>query len=156
MVAADFLRNVSDAVAKYQEETEGWKRDHEEALKCMEFEQLIAFGLSAFELLKRIDQIWKRRVEEQTVDYDEAVDEAIERLYNAWLQPCAGVLARTSAFEKAGFKVVGSREFRSACAEARYTSGVSARLRIGKAQLDRGEMIPFSDTLARAKAKRTG
>lgn len=154
MGTSAFLRNIQASVSRYQAESESWQQDHDQALQCLEFEQLVAYGISVYQLLGKLNEIWKLRVAEHFVDYDAAMDDAIELLYRSWLEPCPRILRQITAFESAGFDVVGAREFRAACQEAETTTKLIEGLRIGKMQLDRGEMIAFSEALQRARKAR--
>lgn len=117
------FQDACESVSRYKNRTqmyeEGWKKEHNEAVKCLEFEEILVFGVSIYEFLNRLDEMWRLKVHKKQVEHDPKIDEAIERLYEAWLAPCDMVTARLDSFENAGYEVAGAKEFRSACREVK-------------------------------------
>jgi hypothetical protein len=114
--AQESLRRYENRSARYEEQPERWKQDHNAAMHCFDFEGLLAFGLSLFDFINRIDEAWRIKVFRNLVPYNPTVDEGIEELYHLWLKPCDRLLVRLSELEKY-FDVAGAKEFRSACRE---------------------------------------
>jgi hypothetical protein len=114
--AQESLQRFERRTERYAEQPEEWKQDHDAAMRCFDFEGLLAFGLSLFDFINRIDEVWRVKVFRGLVPYDPASDEVIGDLYRWWLRPCDRILARLSELEK-HFDVEGSKEFRSACRE---------------------------------------
>ncbi|HKI35497.1 MAG TPA: hypothetical protein VKA46_26815 [Gemmataceae bacterium] len=114
--AQESLQRYEKRSERYSQQPEQWKQDHEAAMCCFDFEGLLAFGLSLYDYINRIDEAWRVKVYRNLVPHDPAVDKVIEELYRGWLKPYDRVLARLSALEK-HFDVAGAKEFRSACRE---------------------------------------
>lgn len=150
MAKPNFLKNANEAVDRYSER---WQEDHYQAMACMEFEELIAFGISVSGLIDRVNEVWRENVRKSPQIYDEAIDKQIENLYLRWLEPCPKVRELLRNFQDQGFSVVGADEFRAACAHVERTAKLFEGLRIGKDQLDRGERIPLSDVRKQVAAK---
>jgi hypothetical protein len=114
--ARDSLRRYEEQTEQYGEQPEQWKQDHEAAMRCLDFEGLLAYGLSVFDFINRIDEAWRIKVYRNLVPYKPEVDKLIDELYHWWLRPCDRVMAQLVALEK-HFDVEGGKEFRSACRE---------------------------------------
>jgi len=113
---------AQESLARYERKTdyyeEHWKQDHQEAMRCFDFEEVLAFGLSLYDYLNRIDEAWRAKVHRQLISYDAEFDRLIEELYRLWLKPCDRILNRLTSFEK-HFEVEGAKEFRAACREVK-------------------------------------
>lgn len=109
------------SIRKYQKSSksyeEKWKTDHEEAMKCMDFEAIIAFGLSIYQFLNNLDEMWRMNVLKGQMAHDKSVDDVIDKLYRAWSEPCGHLLNSLASFEKAGYEITGADKFRAACRE---------------------------------------
>lgn len=149
MTTPNFLMNAKNSVERYSEQ---WKKDHDEAMACLEFEELIAFGVWVRGLIDRVNEIWRSNVERNPAIYDEKVDEQIEQLYSRWLEPAHSSFERIDSFEQKGFDVSGASEFRAAYRAVENTVQLFEGLRVGKSQIDRGERIPFADAQRQARA----
>src|SRR5437870_2969333 len=99
----NFFRDARAFLHRYVRKTrsyEGrWKKAHDEAMHCLDFEELLAFGLSVYNLLNRLDEVWRLKVHKHVVDYDAKVEKIIAALYARWLGPCQAVLKRLKALE---------------------------------------------------------
>ncbi len=112
----DGLKRYEERTQRYEEQPEQWKQDHDAAMRCFDFEGLLALGLSLFDFINRVDEAWRVKVYRGLVPYDATMDQVIEGLYRVWLRPCDRLHARLAELEK-HFDVKGASEFRAACRE---------------------------------------
>ena len=112
-VTADLVRRE---IELYRDVSEVWKADHEAAMACMDFQDLLAKGIAAFESINRIDEAYRRAVFSGS-EFDEAVSGQITELYEMISEPCEGILETLARFERAGFNVDAAERFRSCCRE---------------------------------------
>jgi hypothetical protein len=116
MAATNFM--VSGFINSYAHETERWKIDHDEANACVEFEELLALGNSAFDAISRWDTIWHQQVNEGKHRFDAAYERDILNLYADWLAPSEYMLEVIARHEQKGYVVVGADVFRRYCEDA--------------------------------------
>lgn len=102
----------------YQEVSEVWKRDHERAMACYNFQDLLEKGIAAFEFSNRVDEAYRRAVLRGEEAFDKAVNDRIAGLFISWIATGREVLRNLEAFERAGFRVEHSDAFRRCCREA--------------------------------------
>ncbi len=121
MIHPVFFQDASEFLNWYDRRTEEcqdqWKKDHVEAMNCFRLEELVAFGLSIYHFLNRIDEAWRIKVHKKLVGFDHKVEERLISLYRSWLRLSRRLKESISRFEKAKFDVVGADEFRGACRE---------------------------------------
>lgn len=98
-------------------EGEKWKRDHDRAMECMDFELLLQHGLSIFEAINLADEKIRRLSRRGNLEYTAEIDEAITAIYRWWQTPCEKITGLLVKFENEGFEVENSEAFRSACRE---------------------------------------
>jgi hypothetical protein len=113
------FKNVSESVDRYHRSAERyeekWQKDHGEAMQCLELEEQIAFGLTVYNLLNRVDEIWRLAVHKKKIQYKPDFDKAMTKAFRHWLvgsKKLAKIMARFKDYE-----VTGSAEFRAACRE---------------------------------------
>jgi hypothetical protein len=111
---------------------ESWRADHEEAMRCRDFEAFLAYGHFAFEYLDWLNRTWRESVFRGV----EPVDPEVERLLHAsfvrWLEVADRVTADMQAFEQAYGVVEWADKVRSEQSQARailkgWTSPAPAR-----------------------------
>jgi len=119
----EFFQEARESIDLYETRTETyaerWKKEHDEAMECINLEELIAFGITIFDLINRLDEIWRRKVHENRIPYNPDVDAAIETLYAKWMGPFDRVMAQVNKFRQAGYNVAGEQEFISAHREVK-------------------------------------
>ena len=108
---------VENRVSAYRREAEGWKSDHDLAMRCMDFESLLQSGLSSLEAIHSIDEKWRLGVRSGKTQYDSEDEQAITSLYECWSSPRERVSRELVEFETAGFVVEYASDFRAACRE---------------------------------------
>lgn len=106
-------------VNNYVGAIESWKALHDEASTCIDFEELLALGNSAFELIDRWDVIWHQKVHAGSIPYDAEHEQEILNLYKLWMAPSEYVLQEIGRFERNGYELVGAKEFRKRCEDGR-------------------------------------
>ena len=110
---------TAGTVRNYVSEADGWKADHDEASACLDFEELLALGNSAFEAINRWDAIWHRKVNEGATPYDREGEAQILALYALWLAPSSRLIEQIDRFEAAGYGLIGAPAFRLHVEDAR-------------------------------------
>jgi hypothetical protein len=97
---------------------ENWKGDHDDAMRCVELEEVIALGLTVYNLINRMDEIWRLAVHKKKVAYSPKVDKLITKALRDWLRGCKILAKIIKKVEGLGYEVTGAEEFRLACREA--------------------------------------
>jgi hypothetical protein len=111
-VAESSLNLVRQQLQFYQEQAEPWQTEDTAAEHSFDLESLLAFGLSVFEFLHRLDRAWRAKVYAGALPYDAAFAQAIEALYRLWLQLSSRVLDKVQECERRGCAVGGAEELR--------------------------------------------
>jgi hypothetical protein len=120
MVTAELkFRHVREQLSLYEQQSESCMLDHEDAVRCRDFEELLAIGIALCDLVHRLDEEWRRQVRSGNLQYDPAADSAIQSLYELWFRPCDKLRATLQQLEDRGFTIEGAREFRQRCDEVR-------------------------------------
>jgi hypothetical protein len=102
-------------IEAYGREIEQWRRDHDAAMRCRDFELLLKLGLDIYETIGRIDAETSGAVHRG--EREPAALEAIDALYRLWLAPAEDVQQELNEFERSGFHVDFADAYRSACRE---------------------------------------
>ncbi len=98
---------------------ESWQQDHDIAMYCGGIEEMLAVGLSTFQLLERVNRSWRDRVFRGTQEYREEANAALQSCYRVWLAVTEAVLAPVPTLEKQFGVVEGAADVRVCVAEAR-------------------------------------
>ena len=113
-------RGATDrAIDAYQDEAEAWKRAHVEAGTCLDLDEVVALGNSAFEAVARWDAIWHQKVNGGAIAHDVGEEQRIDALYRHWLAASGVLLDAIGRFEGGGYEVAGSDRFRRNCEDVR-------------------------------------
>ena len=100
-------------------EHEPWLRHHEEAMRCLDFEERLVWGMGLFRTLNEIEA----RIQAQLIKMP--VDPAIAKLpdfdacYIRWLEVSEGYLATARGFASSGYEIPVLEEFSVMVEEAR-------------------------------------
>jgi hypothetical protein len=89
---------------------ESWMKDHEAAMQCQHTEEILAIGITLFDLLQRIEHGWRERVfrgEEEYNDHDNAV---LLGFYRDWLTSTDSTLGSLAELERDFGKIEGAAE----------------------------------------------
>ena len=119
MNAENTLNLAREQLERYEKSSESWKEDHEAAQRCLDFEGLLAYGVSLVRFIDAIDLAWRTKVLQKQLPHDAKMEEAIDCLYRGWLYPRERMTKRLESFEEQGFLVSGADEFRQACREVK-------------------------------------
>lgn len=102
----------------FADQSERWKQDHQQAMACCTFEEVLSKGVLVFDMITSADERWRAAVCAERTTYDPQVDEAVRAAYQAWLSPCEAILKDLDYFERTGFFVEHAKQFRSRWREA--------------------------------------
>jgi hypothetical protein len=95
-----------------------WKRDHDEAMACRDWEDAIAVGLAVYRMVWERQDAWRDQVFRGVIPYTEADDRDQQARLAGWLATTREVLSETLPRLEARFgNVEGAAELRR-CAEA--------------------------------------
>ena len=71
---------------------ESWQKDHDAAMRCRDWEELIAVGMATCRLLQEREEAWRERVFRGTLDFDDADDRDLRERLGLWLTVTEAVL----------------------------------------------------------------
>ncbi|MFO0983910.1 MAG: hypothetical protein U1E76_19675 [Planctomycetota bacterium] len=94
-----------------------WKRDHEEAMRVLDFEEVVAFGVACCNMIHRLDEGIRLRELRDEIPYDESRHTRVQNLYVAWLAIARSVERTITKLESSGWEISGAVEFRSCTSE---------------------------------------
>lgn len=113
-VTMGVFESARQAVDAYSENAEAWKPDHDLAMACGRFEDLLRTGIESLREIVAYHQVWQEQVLSGQHEPDLAMDQAIWDMYAWWLRPWQRVKRELRFFERQGFKVEHAAEFRDA------------------------------------------
>jgi hypothetical protein len=115
----ELFKDMNESVDRYNRraESEKWKKDHDEAMKCLELEEAIAFGLTIYNLMNRVDEICRLAVHKKKVPYNPDVEKNLTHAFREWFRGSKKLEKILGKFESLGYEVTGAEEFRAACRE---------------------------------------
>ena len=106
------FESARQAVDTYSENAEAWKPDHDLAMACGSFEDLLLKGIESLLEIVSWHQGWQEQVLSGQHEPDLAMDQAIWDMYAWWLRPWKRVKRELRFFERQGFTVEHASEFR--------------------------------------------
>lgn len=71
---------------------ESWRKDHDEAMACWDWEDAIAVGINIFRMLREREDSWREQVFRGTRDYTEDDNQDHRARFAAWLDTTEGLL----------------------------------------------------------------
>ena len=107
------FESARQAVDAYSENAEAWKPDHDLAMACGRFEDLLLTGIESLREIVTCHQGWQEQVLSGQHEPDLAMDQAIWDMYAWWLRPYTRVRRELLFFERQGFTVEHAAEFRN-------------------------------------------
>jgi hypothetical protein len=110
---------LRDQVAFYERHAESWKLAHDEAMECLDYQDLLALGVFAFKQISRADERWHERVFQEKIEHNAELERDIFDLYGKWAVVSDAVMREVEKLESKGFPVDGAKELRECVAEAR-------------------------------------
>ena len=108
------FESARQAVDAYSENAETWKPDHDLAMACVHFEDLLLKGIQSLGESVAYHQTWQQQGLSGQVEPNLSMDQAIWDMYAWWLRPCKRVKRELRFFERQGFTVEHAAEFRDA------------------------------------------
>jgi hypothetical protein len=99
-------------VRAFQEDVEGWKDDHADAMACYDLEEILRVGVSLYDLIDRRDEYWRLALARGKFSYSKKFDDEIQELFDLWLNACKRVEGFIAALEAKNYVVDGANEFR--------------------------------------------
>jgi hypothetical protein len=108
------FESARHAVDAYSENAELWKPDHDLAMACGRFEDLLRAGVESLQQIVAYHQAWQEQVLSGQHEPDLSMDQAIWDMYAWWLRPVHRMKTELRFFERQGFKVEHAVEFRDA------------------------------------------
>jgi hypothetical protein len=106
------FESARQAVDAYSENAEAWKPDHNLAMACGHFEDLLLKGIQSLGEIVAYHQSWQQQVLSGQQEPNLSMDQAIWDMYAWWLRPCKRVKRELRFFERQGFTVEHAAEFR--------------------------------------------
>ena len=140
---------------------ESWQSDHHDAMNCADWEDVIAVGISVFNLLRGQDKFQREMIFRGIVGYSVADSIIFRDCLVSWLQTTRSVLATQIIPLERDYSVNGADELRAQASEvteylANWTTPmVSAALGLRELQLDDAAATEFDRILANAKVHPT-
>jgi hypothetical protein len=99
---------------------EFWKRDHHAAMKCRDWEETIAFGLSLYSFHQEREHLWREQVFRGTIPFSAQDDETYQTQLKGWLEVADEFLRdRLPELERDFGVVEGAAQLRGTAADAR-------------------------------------
>ena len=140
------VSSIRPRVRDYAEE-EPWKKDHKDAMACVNLERFVAYGIWLFYELHRHEETWRASVARGVIPYSEDAQKEMVELVQLWLKPCECIEQGIQYFTKLGYDVSPAAKFREVCAEARWT------LAAPETAFDHEKMIALRDEAVDAHRK---
>ena len=106
------FESARQAVDAYSENADAWKPDHNLAMACGRFEELLRSGIGSLREIAEYHQAWQEQVLSGQHAPDLPMDQAIWDMYARWLRACQNVRRELRFFERQGFTVDHAAEFR--------------------------------------------
>ena len=110
---------VRSAIGSYNIEADEWKRDHDEAMKCYDFEDFLLIGIGLFNAITDFDERHRARVLSGEIEFDPDHGELVRHAYSYWLEPCDDIAAHINKLRAEFGEVKNSEKFLSLCREAK-------------------------------------
>ena len=111
---------VRIAIASYRRQArkESWKADHDAAMKCYRFEEMLWAANGVFDAITQFDENHRARVFSGEIEYDADHSGVIKEAYRWWLGPSEGFKQAIERYRGRFGEVSNSEEFLSRCREA--------------------------------------
>lgn len=94
-------------------------RDHHDAMECRDCEDFLERGIHAFESLIRADQFFRLAVAEGSLEYDPVIEDALEKLFRVWLDPCDRAYKWVDSLHQRGLEIDNLDTFKRCETEVR-------------------------------------
>jgi len=111
------LDEAQRLVREFTDDSDALMRNHEEAMECWACQEFLQKGITAYESLQHADEILRDAHAEGEFEFTANLREAVDRLYAAWLQPCAFANRWAEQIRAKGYEIDNLERFRSTCDE---------------------------------------
>ena len=113
------LSITQQSIAAYNLEAERWRSNHDTAMACFEFEDLLQAGLRIFRDFESYRQRWQARIDAGQITYNEDEDAQILALLQLWLIPAQTMEDVLGRLEAKFGTISGADEFRTCVQRAK-------------------------------------
>lgn len=105
------------AVQDYCSEYDSLLRDRDTAIDAYKFQEVLKSGIDAYHWLCQADKFLREADYRGIAEYTQDLQDAIEGLFKAWMQPCATAEQRISEVENEGYAIDNLQDFRNVCGD---------------------------------------
>lgn len=140
---------------------ESWQSDHHEAMKCADWEDIIAVGTSVYNLLRGQDKFQREMIFRGAGGYSVAESLILRHCLNSWLVTTQSVLTTQIIPLERDYTVNGAGELRAQASEAaEYLADwteptVSAAVGLRELEFDDEAATEFDRVMAEAEVSPT-
>jgi|GEM_PF-3099255 len=108
--------NVAERrVREFADEADALLASHSEAMECWKCQELLQKGIDAYRWLTQADAFLREADYQGVFDFSPELQDAVNTLYQAWLQPCEFAERRIVALLERGYQLDNLQEFREIC-----------------------------------------
>ena len=97
---------------------EGWRQDHEEAIRFWDFQENLSVGIAIYQTIAQRSSSWRQRVSLGIEPFRPEDEQEVRNLYVWWLNSCQHALSRLEHFEREFGAIDGAAQFRLCCEQA--------------------------------------
>jgi hypothetical protein len=108
-MAAVRCRPIERQLETYEEE---WKRDHDAAMFCLEFEEILALGIGIYSAIEQVYASWQASVSRGEEEFRTEDEQAMKGLFLRWLDLCYHAERQLADYEGQFGVVDFARDFR--------------------------------------------
>jgi len=106
----------------YGRQVERWKIDHEEAMICLDVEDLISLGLTVLASLRRWTEVLARNLEYGQTEFSWEESGSLAELFRQWLGHSTTLAKLIEDCESLAYDIAGADNFRRECREVSLMS----------------------------------
>ncbi len=108
----DRLASVRQYFDRSDLQSEAWKADHNDAMRCYKLQEAIAFGTFIFGRICHLDEEVREDFLTNRMSFDQDLQKQIEDLYRQWEGRSREYIGAINDLEGKGYVVEGAKEFR--------------------------------------------
>jgi hypothetical protein len=109
---------IERQIEVYEEE---WLRDHQEAVRCGDLEEVLAVGIGIYTALEHINSVCRANVSRGIDEYCAEDGQAIQGMFQRWLRVCERAVPQIALCEERFGSVELAAEFRVCQQRAQQT-----------------------------------
>ena len=99
-MSSSALNVYRSGVQTFRQEAEGWKKDHDEAIKCYDLEDFLGTGVRVADGLALMDEQYRARVFSGKEAFDTAYHDRFMETYRFLAEAFQEILGTVERFEK--------------------------------------------------------